>query len=88
MDLSPYPEATSGTITQELPSTLWDTKVHYRIYKGPPLVLILSQTNVIYTTPFHLSKIRLSIIHQLRLGLLSDLFPSGFHSKELYAFLL
>jgi hypothetical protein len=37
--------------------------------------------------PHSLSKIHFNIIHHLRLGLPSDLFPSGFPTKVLHAFL-
>jgi hypothetical protein len=38
-------------------------------------------------TPFYLTKLHLNIIHSLRLGLHSGLFPSGFLTNNLYAFL-
>jgi hypothetical protein len=51
-----------------------------------PPVPILSQTNPVQITPSHLSKIHLNIIHHLCLGLPSGLFPSGYHTNNLYAF--
>jgi hypothetical protein len=43
--------------TQELPGILRNPKVHYRVYKIPPLVPIPSQINPIYTIQSYLSKI-------------------------------
>jgi hypothetical protein len=58
MELSPSWEAASCAATQEIPSNLWNRKVHYRVHKSPPLVPI----NSVHTTPSYLSKIHFNII--------------------------
>jgi hypothetical protein len=63
MELSASWEAASCAVTQELPSILWNPKVHYRAHKGHPLVPVLNQTHPVHTTPFYLSKIRFNIVH-------------------------
>jgi hypothetical protein len=63
MELSPSSEAATCTATQELPNTLWNQKVHYRVYNSSPLVPILNQTNPVHTTRSYLSKIYLNIIY-------------------------
>jgi hypothetical protein len=56
-------EAANCAATQELPSVLWNPKVHYRPHKSPPLVPFLSQIDPIPTIPSYLSKINFNIVH-------------------------
>jgi hypothetical protein len=87
MELSPSWEAANCAATQELPSILWNQKVHYCVHKGPRLVPILSQINPIHTIhPLSLRSILILSTH-LHLGLPSGLFPSGFPTNILHVFL-
>jgi hypothetical protein len=63
MELSTTRETTSCATTQERPSILWSTKVHYSIHKSSALVPILSQTNWVLTNPAYLSKMNLGEMH-------------------------
>jgi hypothetical protein len=44
----------SCTATRELPSILWESKVHCRVHKTTSLVHILSQINPVHTIPYSL----------------------------------
>jgi len=75
---------TVSLLVKKFPVFLW--KIHYRVHKSSPLIVNLSHMN-----PFHfvmpcLSPILILYFH-LRLGLPSGLFPAGFPTKILYAFL-
>jgi hypothetical protein len=73
---------------QDLPSVLWNPKIHFRVYKTPPLVPILSQIDPIHSTPSYLSLSSILPSTHLRLGLPNGLLPSGFPTNILYAFFL
>jgi hypothetical protein len=79
-ELSPSRGAANCAATQELPRMLLNPKVQYRVHKSSALVSILSHINSIHSIPSYLSK-----IHRLRRP--SGLFPSGFPTNILYAFL-
>ena len=61
-------------------------EVHYRPYISSPLVSIFSKSYPISRITTSLKSILILSPH-LRLGLLKGLFPSGFPTKTLYAFL-
>jgi len=62
MEQNPSWEANSNSAIQEIPSLLWNPEVHYRVYKGPRLVPILSQMHPIHTFPPYSPKIQSNII--------------------------
>jgi hypothetical protein len=62
-ELSPSWKAANCATPQELPSILWNPKVHHRVHNSPPLVLILSQIDRVHTIPSYLSKIYFNIVH-------------------------
>jgi hypothetical protein len=86
MEMSSSQEATSCAAAQEIPSILWNHKVHCHVHKGLPLVPILRQINPVHTITPSLRFV-LILSTRLHLGLPSGLFPSGFPTNNPYAFL-
>ena len=81
---SPSWEANWFAASQEFPRISRNPKVHYRTHKRPPPASTLGQPNPVHIPTSHLLEIHPNIIHHLRLGLPSGLFPSGFPTKTLY----
>jgi hypothetical protein len=66
---------------------LWNTKVHYRVHKNPPLVPPwIRSIQSILPHPISLRSIWI-LSSRVSLGLPSGLFHSGFFVKIIYAFL-
>ena len=83
MEQSPSWEANRFSVSQEIPRILWDPKFHYRIYKWPPLVPILSQSiQSMFTKPTSWRSYLVLSSH-LHMGLPSGPFPSGFPTRTL-----
>ena len=55
-------EAKRFSASQEIPLILWNPKVHYRLYKCPPPVPIVSQIIQLHATISHFLKIHLNNI--------------------------
>jgi hypothetical protein len=60
MELSPPGEDANCASTEEIASILWNPQVHHRVHKSPPLFPVLSQINLVQTTPSYLSNIHLN----------------------------
>ena len=88
MEQNPSWEANRFYASQEIPRILWNPKVHYRLYKFPPHVPVLSQINPVHAPyPTSWSSILILSSH-LHLLFPSGVFPSGFPTKTLYKLLL
>jgi hypothetical protein len=74
MEERPSWEANWFAVSQEIPRILWNPKVHYRIHKCPPPV-ILSHLDPMRATRPHFLKINFNIILPSSLGLPNGLFP-------------
>ena len=62
MEHSPSWEDNRFSASQEIPRIVWNPKVHYRLYKWPPLVPVLSQLDPVHTPTSQCLKIHLNII--------------------------
>jgi hypothetical protein len=90
MELSPSWEAISGTATQELFNILWNPKVYSLPCSQEPSTGPYpepDQSSQCHPHPVSLKSILILSTH-LRIGLPSGLFPSGFPTNILYAFLV
>jgi hypothetical protein len=61
----PFLRTANCAANQELPSSLWNPKVHYRVHKSSPLVPILILIDPIHIILYFLSKIHFNIVHTL-----------------------
>ena len=67
---------------QEMSFFLWNTNVSYRFYKLPPLVVILSQINLVHVYPSHICRSILMLFSHLRLRLHEVSFPPFFYPNH------
>ena len=49
-------------LSREIPRVLWNPKVHYCVYRSPPLFPILCRINPVHAPSSHILKIRLNVI--------------------------
>jgi hypothetical protein len=62
MEHNPSSEANSSSDSQEIPRLLWNLKVHYRVHKSLPTVLVSTQNNSAHTFPPFYFKFYFNII--------------------------
>jgi len=81
-------EAKSSSTSQEIPHILQNLKVHYHIYKSPPLLPVMRQINPIHASYRISWKFNFLFPSYLCLGHPSVIFPSGYLTRTLCAPLL
>jgi hypothetical protein len=67
MHQNPSWEADSCSVSWEISRLQWNPKTHYRVFKRPQLVPVLSQFNPIHTLKSYFFKIRSVLSYHLRL---------------------
>jgi hypothetical protein len=88
VEQSPSWEANQFASSQEIPRILWNSKVHYRIHKCPPPILILNQLSLVHTPTSHFLQIHFNIILLSAPGSTQWSLSHTSPSKTLYAPLL
>ena len=81
---SPSWEPNWFAASQEIPRLSRKPKVHYRTHKRPPPISVPGQPNPIHLPTSHFMEIHPNITHPSTPRTPSDLFPSGFPTKNLY----
>ena len=76
MEQSPSWEANWLSASQEITRILWNPKIHYRIHKCPPTVLILNQLDQAHTPTSHFLRSILILFSHLRLGQIQPRSPN------------
>jgi hypothetical protein len=64
IEQSPSSAANSRSASQKIPRLLWDTNVHYRVHKSPPMVPVLRNMNSVHTLPPYFIKIHLNVSYR------------------------
>jgi len=88
MQHNPFWEVYRFSVSHKIPLFLWNPKVHYRIYKCPPHILILSLLDK-FITSHHTSwrSVLIWSFHRSQIPK-SSIFPSGFPENKLQKLLL
>jgi len=86
IEQSPSWEANNHSPNKDIPYLLWNPNIHYHVHKNPPPISILSQMNPVYIFQSYFPNIHSDTI--LSFVPRSSVFPPGFHTKILYAFLI